>query len=137
LLPAVPEGKLNASERKRGRGRVLVIEDDRGIAQGVRSLLATHGFDVDVAPGPDDALERAERFAYRVAVADFDLGAADGRDVIRRLLRRHPGIRVLAVTAVDRADALRHAGELGLVECFEKPVDPGELVRAVMRHAGP
>ncbi len=116
--------------------RILVVEDDRGIAQGLRALLSSRGYEVDLASAPETALRRLTERHYSLVVADFDLGEQDGLEVVRKLRSLHPGLPVLAVTAVDLAAATSAAEELGLEECFEKPVDPEELLRAVVRHLG-
>lgn len=116
-------------------GRVLVVEDDRGIALGLRALLISRGFVVDVEDDPDAALRRVSEQHYDVVVADFDLGDRNGLDLVRRIRNLRPDLPVLAVTAVDRSEALRVSEDLGLVGCFEKPVDPERLIDAVIQHA--
>ena len=130
------EGKMtNASIAAGDRGSVLVVEDDRGIAQGLRALLISRGFTVDVEAEPDAALQRVNDQGYHVVVADFDLGDQSGLDLVRRLRNLSPQLPILAVTAIDRCEALRASQDLDLQGCFEKPVDPEQLVDAVMRNA--
>ena len=125
----------NAGIESDCEGRVLVVEDDRGIALGLRALLISRGFVVDVEYDPDAALRRVSEQHYDVVVADFDLGDRDGLDLVRRVRNLSPDLPVLAVTAVDHAEAMRACEDLGLVGCFEKPVDPERLIDAVVHHA--
>ncbi|MDX1388329.1 MAG: response regulator [Acidobacteriota bacterium] len=125
----------NASIATQKRRSVLVVEDDRGIAQGLRALLISRGFVVDVEADPDAALRRVSERTYHVVVADFDLGDQDGLDLVRRVRDLCPKLPILAVTAIDRADALRASEDLELQGCFEKPVDPEQLMDAVTSSA--
>ena len=114
--------------------RILVVEDHPGIAQGLRALLGSRGYLVELASCVETALRELDSTTYHLVVADFDLGSEDGLSVVRALRVRHPSIPVLAVTAVDRAEASEAAAELELADCLEKPVDPERLVAAVARH---
>ncbi len=133
--PSHERGMTNASVATGDRRSVLVVEDDRGIAQGLRALLVSRGFAVDVETEPQAALQRASEHGYHVVVADFDLGDQDGLDLVRRLRDLCPRLPILAVTAIDRSEALRASEDLDLQGCFEKPVDPEQLMEAVARSA--
>ncbi len=113
--------------------RVLLIEDDRGSARGLRALLASRGYRVDLAADAGDASLRAERGAYDLVVADCDLDGQDGTEVVRSIRRLHPEVPILVVTARDRGGVLASVDGLAGEDCFEKPVRPEDLLAAVER----
>jgi two-component system response regulator RegA len=137
LLDPSWEVEVERSERGGRHPRILVIEDDNGIARGVRALLASRGIEVVLATGAEEALRHGVKGDLTLVVADFDLGGADGLEIIRELRAMRPGLPVLAVTAVDRPRAAVAARELGIAELFEKPADPEALVEAVIRRILP
>lgn len=76
--------------------RILVVEDDAGIAAGLRTNLQQRGYAVDVCDGVASAWGalRAERFD--AVLLDLGLADGDGGDLLRRLrLSPAPGERLL------------------------------------------
>jgi DNA-binding response OmpR family regulator len=120
---------------------ILLVEDDRDLAEVVALGLRHRAYAVDVAhtcAAADDLLRTTE---FDVAICDLGLPDGDGLDVIRRM-RIDPALRrprrVLALTARD-AVADRVAGlDAGADDYLVKPFDFAELlarVRALARRA--
>ncbi|MEZ5115632.1 MAG: response regulator transcription factor [Candidatus Nanopelagicales bacterium] len=123
------------------RGLVLVVEDERPIADLIRLYLAREGFGVHVEHDGEGGL-RAARTLHPVAIVlDVGLPGIDGTELCRRLRSEGDWTPVLFCTArddeVDRVLGL----ELGGDDYITKPFSPRELVArvkaAVRRAAGP
>jgi DNA-binding response OmpR family regulator len=121
------------------RGLVLVVEDDRAIAELVRLYLRREGFGVHLETDGQAALAAAARLHPVAVVLDIGLPGLDGIEVCRRLRAADDWTPVVFVTArddeVDRILGL----ELGADDYVTKPFSPRELVariRAVLRRAG-
>ncbi len=121
-----------------GRGLVLVVEDDRAIAELVGLYLRREGFGVQVATEGRGALDLVARLHPVAVVLDVGLPGLDGVEVCRRLRAADDWTPVVFVTArddeVDRIVGL----ELGADDYVTKPFSPRELVariRAVLRRA--
>jgi DNA-binding response OmpR family regulator len=122
--------------------RVLVVEDDEGIAAGLSVALGKEGWAVDVAAGVAEACAalRTERFG--VVLLDLGLADGDGSEVLRYVRRSppagmpDPALPILIMTARDQV-ASRIAGlDMGADDYLTKPFDPGELaarMRALRR----
>jgi DNA-binding response OmpR family regulator len=120
------------------RGLVLVVEDDRAIADPVRLYLRREGFGVQVETDGAAALDAVGRLHPVAVVLDIGLPGMDGVEVCRRMRAADDWTPVLFVTArddeVDRIVGL----ELGADDYVTKPFSPRELVarvRAVLRRA--
>jgi DNA-binding response OmpR family regulator len=121
--------------------RILVVEDDRDIADLIAHALAKAGYDADrVASGPD-ALASARAAAPDAIILDLMLPGLDGFDVCRAL-RADDGtasIPIIMLTARGE-ESDRVAGlELGADDYVTKPFSAKELVarvRALLRRAG-
>src|SRR5512145_1716506 len=84
--------------------RVLLVEDDALLGDGIRAGLAQAGFAVDwVRDGPD-ALDRLEAEPIAAVVLDLGLPGLSGLAVLRRLRARRSKVRVLILTAGDAVD---------------------------------
>jgi DNA-binding response OmpR family regulator len=120
--------------------RVLVIEDDRELAEAIGLGLRREQLAVDVAFDGRAGLERALVTGYDVIVLDRDLPGVHGDDVCAELVAAESRSRVLMLTAAatieDRVDGLG----LGADDYLPKPFAFAELVariRALLRRAQP
>jgi len=112
----------------RGR-RILLVEDEHGIASAVEAYLERAGFVVVWVRSGEDALTELRRHSIALVVLDLGLaGALDGLDVLREIGGRAP---VIVISARDD-EADRVAGlELGADDYVGKPFSPRELVARV------
>lgn len=111
--------------------RVLVVEDERLLADAVATGLRREGIAVDVAYDGTSADQRLAVNDYDVVVLDRDLPGVHGDEVCRDLVANQPDTRVLMLTAAsdvtDRVDGL----ELGADDYLGKPFAFTELVARV------
>ena len=119
-----------------GKGLVLVVEDERPIADLVRMYLARDGYGVHVEHDGTAGLAAARKLRPVACVLDIALPGMDGTEVCRRLRESGDWTPVIFLTArddeVDRVVGL----ELGADDYVTKPFSPRELVarvRAVLR----
>jgi DNA-binding response OmpR family regulator len=120
--------------------RVLVVEDERLLADAITAGLHNHGMAVDVAYDGDAALERLAVNDYDVVVLDRDLPRVSGDQVCATLVESGTDTRILMLTAAT-AVPQRVAGlGLGADDYLTKPFDFAELVariHALARRARP
>jgi DNA-binding response OmpR family regulator len=111
--------------------RVLVVEDERVLADAIGAGLRGEALAVDVVYDGDAALERLSVNDYDVLVLDRDLPGVPGDDVCRWLTHSGASVRVLMLTAAG-ALADRVAGlDLGADDYLPKPFAFAELVARV------
>ncbi len=121
------------------RRRILVVEDEPGIADTIRYALATDGFDPHVCALGGDAMRALDGGEFALAILDVSLPDTNGFDLFRQI-RACSELPVIFVTAraeeVDRVVGL----ELGADDYVAKPFSPRELVarvRTVLRRMAP
>jgi two-component system alkaline phosphatase synthesis response regulator PhoP len=116
---------------------VLVVDDEREIAQIARDYLRHAGYAVITAGDGAKALELARARRPDLVVLDLGLPGLDGLEVTRAL-RRESNVPIIMLTArVEESDRLLGL-ELGADDYVTKPFSPRELVarvRAVLRRA--
>ncbi len=119
--------------------RILVVEDDRGVAVSLADGLTDAGFEVSHAPTGQAALDAEDADDVDVVLLDLGLPDMDGRDVCRQLRSRSSNVPIIMLTArsdeFDRVLGL----ELGADDYVTKPFSVRELVariRAVTRRTG-
>ena len=116
--------------------RLLIVEDERGMAEGLRGLLEHQGYAVDLAADGEAGLDCALTGLYDLLILDIMLPELDGLEVLTQLRRAGIETPVLMLTArssvEDRIRGLDHGAD----DYLTKPFDTGELlarVRALTR----
>lgn len=111
--------------------RILLVEDEPGLALTISDLLAGEGYDVETAPDGVSGFDKAASGDFDAVILDVMLPKKSGFDVCRDLRQRGIDVAILMLTArtqvVDRVQGL----QLGADDYLTKPFDPGELVARI------
>jgi DNA-binding response OmpR family regulator len=118
--------------------RILIVEDDRGMALGLSASLGHEGYAVTHVARGDDALERHSELKPDLVLLDVMLPGLNGFEVCRRIRQHDRATPILILTArgeeIDKVMGL----DLGADDYLTKPVGVPELlarVRALLRRA--
>ena len=120
--------------------RVLVVEDERKIAQVLVAALEAQHYDVVVARTGEDGFFRANAEAFDLVVLDVMLPGRSGLEILQTLRQRHIDTPVLMVTARDGVDDRVLGLDLGADDYLIKPFAIPELlarIRALLRRGRP
>ena len=110
--------------------KILIVEDDRGIAELERDYLEAGDFAVDIAMDGREGLEKALAGDYALLLLDVMLPGLDGFQICREV-RASKDIPILMVSARrEDIDKIRGLG-LGADDYVIKPFSPGELTARV------
>ena len=119
--------------------RVLLVEDDALLGDGLRAGLGQAGFAVDWVRTGSDAAHALDAEAVAAVVLDLGLPDLTGFEVLRRLRARGNKVPVLILTARDAVGDRVKGLDGGADDYVVKPVDLAELaarLRALIRRAG-
>jgi two-component system OmpR family response regulator len=118
--------------------RILIVEDDAALADGLARILRAERYAVDVAPRGELAIQAASGERFDLVILDVGLPGVDGFEVLRRLRGGEQRMPVLLLTARDRIDDRVHGLDLGADDYMVKPFAMPELiarVRALIRRS--
>jgi two-component system, OmpR family, response regulator len=107
---------------------ILVVEDERRLAQVVRRVLEEEGHTVDVAYDGEEGLALATDGSHDVIVLDILLPAMDGFEVCRSLRRDRVDTPILLLTALDSVDDRVRGLDAGADDYLPKPFAFQELL---------
>lgn len=116
--------------------RILIVEDDPALADGLARSLDQSGYAVDCATNGELANTMLQNAAYDLAILDLGLPKLDGTEVLRRLRQRGGKTPVLILTARDAVEDRVLGLDLGADDYVTKPFNLVELearVRALIR----
>jgi DNA-binding response OmpR family regulator len=111
--------------------RVLIVEDERPLADAVARGLRHRAMAVDVAYEGQSALRKADLVDYDVVVLDRDLPGVHGDEVCRALRAEEWGPAVLMLTAAGELDQIVEGLAIGADDYLAKPFAFPELLARV------
>jgi DNA-binding response OmpR family regulator len=125
--------RLTAELPTKSRHRVLVVEDDEDVLEGLGVRLHAHGFEVLFAQDGVTAVAEARKNSPDVVVLDLGLPAGNGFTVLQRLKANESlaSIPVIVLSGRDRRANYQRALDAGATTYLEKPAQEHELLAAI------
>ena len=113
--------------------RILIIEDDKSIAELERDYLELNGFEVTICEDGTKGLEEALGGGYDLILLDLMLPGSDGFDIYRKVREKQNTPIIIVSAKHEDIDKIRGLG-LGADDYMTKPFSPGEMVARVRAH---
>ncbi len=120
--------------REVGDRRILVVEDEPVVADTLRQILDSNGYDTHVAYSAETALSSLSRWPPDLAILDVMLPKMNGIDLAMAMKECLPDCRILLISGQPSADALlEDARRKGYdFEILAKPVHPTEILNTLL-----
>jgi PAS domain S-box-containing protein len=128
-VPVVRDGNQQRSIEPR---RIVLVEDDESVGEGIRALLIDEGYEVQLVTSGAAAIEIIGSFVPELVLLDVNLPDMSGFQVYEELSKRWPGLPVIFSTGHADARALGEAQHRN-VPSIMKPYDIDELLAVVSR----
>ena len=111
---------------------ILIVDDDPEFSRTLKDILQSTGYHVKTEEDPEKALAQMEQ-EYLVVILDLKLGAADGLDVLKKVLDRYPEKPVVLVTGCrdEISASIEHGMHVGAYTLLYKPFDMDKLIRII------
>jgi YesN/AraC family two-component response regulator len=129
--------------------RILVIDDEPDVRDGIKRVLDRAGFSVRVVDNATDAMLELKRLAADVVITDIIMPKVNGVDAIECIVREFPMVRIVAISgggnfdvtgyqpaAITTTAYLAAAKRAGAHCILTKPFESRELIEAVERVMG-
>lgn len=111
--------------------KILVVEDDPRMCEGIRYLLDLSGFDVQTNGSLVDALNALQAIEYDLVLLDLHLEDECGFDIMDQLVERNLDTRVIVVTGHHSESYAITALKKGAADYLKKPFEPDDLLASV------
>jgi CheY-like chemotaxis protein len=112
--------------------RVLIVDDDRLVADTLTLIFERNGFAAKQAYSADEALESSRTFAPHLLLCDVTMPGRDGLSLVDDVTREMPACRILVLTGFysNLKNIREHARKLTRpMGVLTKPCQPSELLR--------
>jgi DNA-binding response OmpR family regulator len=110
---------------------ILVIDDDKSILRTFTRILQKADYRVEVAETGKEAIEKAEKTKYDLALVDVRLPDMDGTDLLIRLQELIPGTVKIVITGFPSLETGVKALDAGADAYLVKPVKPEDLLMLI------
>jgi len=138
LLPAIQEPAVTdpapqPAQARRGAGTILVVDDDAGIRNVVRSALERVGYTVVSATNGKEALDIYRGLCHSISmvILDLTMPKMGGEETLRNLLAINPHAKILLTTGFDRGETVKRLEGRGFAEYIQKPFTASGLAEKV------
>lgn len=119
--------------------KILIVEDERLLAESVKTLLEAKGFKVEVVFDGEDGAAYAQTGIYDLLILDMMMPKMDGLAVTRQVRLNHCSVPILILTAKSEAEDRIQMLNAGADYYLTKPFDSRELlacINALIRRQG-
>ena len=133
----VEEGGKKEDGPSLGGLRLLVVDDDLGVCQSLKDLLAEEKCVVETVTSGRKAMELLEKKGFDLVLSDVVMPDMDGYELYSAAKRKIPSLPVILMTAFyyDKDHVIKRScleGLNGVI--FKKPIDPARLKRIILQH---
>jgi CheY-like chemotaxis protein len=116
------------SEQHLGLSSILVVDDDKNLANTFKLILQSVGFHVDTAATGLQALYKANKQSFDLVILDMNLPDMLGDEVAEKLKENNEDINIIMITGYSSFKDGLDGKDLGINEVLMKPIPPEELV---------
>jgi DNA-binding NtrC family response regulator len=121
------------ADRHHRRGQVLVVDDEAYVRKSLGEMLASRGFDVDLADGIESALRQCARCSFDVILTDLKMPDGGGIELVRSVRELYPEVPVVVLTGFGTVSSAVECLQAGAADYILKPAAPSALELALDR----
>ncbi len=111
--------------------KILVIDDEAIIREGIRQALTLSGYQVEVAANGKIGLEKLQKDKFSVVISDLKMPVLNGIEVLKTIQILQPEVPVIIITGFATVDSAVDAMKNGAFEYLTKPFLPDRIIEKV------
>ena len=108
--------------------RILIVDDDRRMAQTLHDIFRIRGYEAEAAHSAPEALERVAEDPFDCVLSDIRMPEVNGVELYRAIKARQPDLPVVLMTAYSTDELVKEGLEEGVIATLTKPLDINALL---------
>ncbi len=113
------------------KNRILIIDDDDNLRDGLINLLELQDYEVNGAADGKEALQILEDQIYDLVITDYKMQEVDGMRFLKTINHQYPSLKVIMITGYGSIEHAVEAMQAGAINYIAKPVIPQKLLKIV------
>lgn len=116
------------------KAKIIVVDDDKDVRDGIRLVLETCGYDVDTASDGEKGILLIESSPFDIAVIDLYMPRKEGIEMIMELRSAYPDLGIIAISGGGKVAGVNYldlAKKLGANATLMKPFSSTDIIDAV------
>lgn len=113
--------------------RILVVDDDRVIRDGLQRILKAEGYVVEALSGGRQAVDRLEEADFDLIITDLKMPGMSGLEVLQAIKAEHPDLPVILITGYAAIDNAVEVMKSGAADYLAKPFANDEIIHKVRK----
>ena len=110
---------------------ILIVDDDKSILRTFTRILQKHGYEIDTAETGKEAIEKADKKNYDLALVDIRLPDMDGTELLAKMKNQLQNTIKIMITGFPSIESGVKALDEGADAYLVKPVKPEELLMLI------
>ena len=106
---------------------ILIIDDEVAVNNNIRKILSKKGFAVDQAVSKNEAIEKIEKWAYKLVLLDLKIPGVKGLELLEAIRDKQPETKVIIITGYASIETAVEGARLGIIDYIHKPFTPDEI----------
>ncbi len=115
------------------KNTILLIDDDKNLAESVSDWLSGLNYEITLANSVNQAISVLQQQSFDVILTDVRVGVESGFDVLRYAMRHHPSSKVIVISGYATAELALKAVREGAFDFLSKPIIDDELLMTIQR----
>ncbi len=111
--------------------RVLIVDDEENIRQSLADILSDEGYEVDMTPSGEEAVESVKKRPPDLILLDIWLPGIDGLETLKRLKAQKEDLPVIMITGHGTTELAVKATKMGAYDFMEKPLSMERIILTV------
>jgi DNA-binding NtrC family response regulator len=117
----------------KNKQKILIIEDEEGMAELMGRVIRSGGYDATIASSAERAFSILANETFDLVMTDLVLGGLDGAAVVQKVKEEYPDTEVIVITAHASVDSAIEIMKLGAFDYLRKPILPEEIIHAAKK----
>lgn len=117
-----------------GKTKLLMVDDDEDILETLKDVFEEKGYRIEIAKTGKDAITKARKYFFDVALIDIKLPDIPGIEVLREFRQKHPATMTIMATGYATLQNAVEALNLGANAYIMKPIDPERLDQRIKEY---
>lgn len=113
--------------------KILVVDDEKGITNFLKSFFQTRGFYINTAGSGEEALEAVKKDKPNIIFLDIRMKGMDGLTALEQIKKIDSSIRIIMLTIIDDKEIKEKAMKLGADEYITKPFSVEHLADILVK----